>query len=154
MTTDVAILTFDETLFRAQCPAFANTTQYPTVYLQMLWDTATCYVSDVGNFGSLQGSCRQYALNLMVAHLAYQGDLTVEGTTPYVLGAATIDKVQITAVPPPLKNQWGWWLSTSVYGQQLWALLQVKSAGGIYVGGSPVLSSFRGYGDSGYAVPN
>lgn len=153
MTTP-AILTFDETLFRAQCPAFANTTRYPEVYLQMLWDAAICYISDVANYGSLQGSCRQYALNLLTAHLAYQGDLTVAGTTPYVLGSATIDKVQVSTVPPPLKNQWGWWLSSSVYGQQLWALLQVRSVGGWYIGGSPVLTSFRGYGTSGYAIPN
>ena len=69
---------------------------------------------------------------------------------PYVLGASAIDKVQITAIPVPLKNQWGWWLSISGYGQQLWALLQVNSVGGFYIGGSPILTSFRGYGFSGF----
>jgi hypothetical protein len=149
-----AILTFDATLFRQQCPAYADPTKYPDPVLQIYWDTAICYMSNVGNYGSLQGSSRQYGLNLLTAHLLYIAGLVAKNTVPYVLGAATIDKVQITAIPPPLKNQWGWWLSQSAYGQQLWALLQVNSVGGFYIGGSPILTSFRGYGYSGYAYFN
>jgi hypothetical protein len=55
---------------------------------------------------------------------------------------ANIDKVNVSLTPPPLKNQWQWWLSISPWGQQLWALLQVNSVGGHYIGGSPVLSGF------------
>jgi hypothetical protein len=153
-TPNPSILTYDDALFRQQIPAYASTAEYPEATLQAFWDSATCYMSDVGNFGVLQGSCRQNGLNLMTAHLVYISNLIARGQVPYVLGAATIDKVQITAVPPPLKNQWGWWMSVSPYGQQLWAMLQVNSVGGFYIGGSPVLSSFRGYGRSGYAIPN
>jgi Protein of unknown function (DUF4054) len=148
------LLTFDVDAFRIQFPAYASTVQFPDATLQAYWDSATCYMSDVGNYGSLQGTCRQYGLNLLTAHLAYISQLIASGQVPYVLGAATIDKVQITAVPPPLKTQFGWWLSISPYGQQLWALLQANIVGGFYIGGSPILSSFRGYGRSGYAIPN
>lgn len=149
-----AILTFDYALFIAQCPAYSNESQFSQATLQAFWDSATYYISDVGNFGSLQGDARQYAINLLVAHLVYISQLVASGTVPYVLGASSIDKVSITAVPPPLKNQWGWWMSISPYGQQLWALLQAKSVGGFYIGGSPTISAFRGYGYSGFAFFN
>ena len=149
-----AIITFDVALFRAQCPAYANPVTYPDETLQAFWDAATYYVSDVGNCGTLQGSGRQYGLNLMTAHLLYISGLVAKGQVPYVLAASTIDKVQVTTVQVPLKNQWGWWMSISPYGKQLWALLQVNSVGGYYIGGSPVLTSFRGYGYSGYSIPN
>lgn len=152
--SDPAILTYDDALFRQQIPAYSSLVKYPEATLQTWWDTATCYISDVGNFGSLQGICRQKAINLMMAHLIYISNLTAAGTVPYVLNTATVDKVNVSTVPPPLKNQWGWWMSISPYGQQLWALLQVNSAGGFYIGGSPILTSFRGYGFSGFAIPN
>jgi len=153
-TPNPTILTYNDALFRQQCPAYASTADYPEATLQAFWNSAISYMSDVGNFGDLQGDARQYGLNLMTAHLVYIAGLIAQGQVPYVLGAANVDKVQITAVPPPLKNQWGWWLSVSPYGQLLWSLLQVNSVGGFYIGGSPVLSSFRGYGRSGYAIPN
>jgi hypothetical protein len=45
--------------------------------------------------------------------------------------------------PPPETNQWQWWLSLSPWGQQLLALLLVKSAGGFYIGGFPERQGFR-----------
>lgn len=141
-----ALLTYDDALFRAQCPAYASPVTYPTATLQAFWDTATCYMSDVGNFGPLQGICRQKGLNLMTAHLVYISGQIAKGQVPYVMTASTIDKVQVTVAPPPLKNQWQWWMQASPYGQQLWALLQVNSAGGFYIGGSSTISAFRGYG--------
>jgi len=147
MTTPCpAILTYDDALFRAQCPAYSSFHRYPMATLQAFWTTATYYMSDVGNFGPLRCDARQAGLNLMTAHLVYISGLIAEGQVPYVMTAATIDKVQVTTVPPPLKNQWQWWMQVSPYGQQLWALLQVNSAGGYYIGGTPTLAAFRGYG--------
>lgn len=145
-----AILTYDDALFRAQVPAFASLKLYPETVLQMFWDFAINYISDVGNFGTLQGPARQYAINFMMAHLIAQGNQTAVGQTPFVLSASTIDKVTVTAVPPPLKNQWQQWMQTTVYGQSLWALLQVTSVGGFYIGGYPTLAAFRPYGNVGF----
>ena len=152
--TNPALLTYNDAAFRAQCPAYASPSQFPEPTLQAFWTGATYYVSNVGNFGSLQGAARQYALNLMTAHLVYISQLVAQGQVPYVLAASTIDKVQVTAVQVPIKNQWQWWMLVSPYGQQLWAQLQTQSVGGFYIGGSPTITAFRGYGNSGYAYYN
>src|ERR1700685_802222 len=93
------ILTFDVTLFRQQFPAFSNATNFPDATLQMYWDLATCYISDV-NCGVLNGSCRQKAINLMTAHLTQisvivRTNPTTSGT-PKVVTGSTIDKISVT----------------------------------------------------------
>ena len=137
------ILTFDYNLFIAQIPAYSDPTTYPEPTLQMWWDIAINYISDIGNCGSLQGAARQYAIDLMMAHLIYLSLQIAANQVPGLMQNATIDKVTVGLTPPPLPNQWQWWLSTSPYGQQLLALLQAHSAGGYYIGGSPTLSGFR-----------
>jgi len=67
------ILTFDYALFQQQFPVYANPMFYPESLIQSYWDIAINYISNVGNFGSLQGSARQYAINLFVAHLIFFG---------------------------------------------------------------------------------
>ena len=146
MSVPPAILTFNVTEFRLLFPAFANETQFPTVRLQMYWDSATCYITDIGNYGWLQGRCRQLAINYMTAHLTAISVLIAAGQTPGLVQNATVDKVSVGLTPPPLKNQWQWWLSTTPYGQELLALLQARSVGGWYIGGNPELSAFRKVG--------
>ena len=141
-----AIITFDYALFQAQIPAYSNSMTYPEATVQAYWNNAINYVSPVGNCGSVTCDKRKYAINLMTAHLIYIAGLIAAGQVPGLMQAATIDKVSVTLTPPPLKNQWQWWLMLSPYGQQLYALLQVNSVGGYYIGGSPVLSGFYGYG--------
>lgn len=136
-------LTFDVIDFRSLFQAFSNDVVYPDALLQMYWDTAINYISNVGNFGSLQGTSRQYALNLMTAHLAQLNVLINSGQTPYVMDNATIDKINIGLLPPPVKSQWQWWLNTTPYGAQLLSLLQTRSAAGFYIGGSPQVAAFR-----------
>lgn len=136
-------LTFDYDVFIAQVPAYSNITDYPEATLQAYWDTAIFYISDIVNCGSVTCEKRQYAINLMVAHLVYIAGLVATGQVPGLVQDATIDKVHVALTPPPLRNQWQWWLSLSPYGQQLYALLQVNSVGGYYIGGSPVLAGFR-----------
>lgn len=139
------ILTFDVAQFRAEFPEFANATTFPDVTLQMYWDNATCYVSDV-NCGTLAGECRQLALNLMTAHLTKLSQLILAGQTPGLVQNATVDKVTVGLTPPPLRSEWQWWLMTTPYGMQLLALLQGRSVGGFYVGGLPETSAFRRVG--------
>lgn len=127
-----AILTFNYAQFIALIPAYSNPTNYPEATLQAYWNSAINYVSDA-NFGDVQGDTRQYAINLMTAHLVYIAGLIATGTVPYLMQTANIDKVTVGLTPPPLKNQWQWWLSVSPYGQQLFALLQVNSVGGHYI---------------------
>ena len=137
-----ATITFDYALFIAQFPAYSNSLLYPEVTIEMYWDIATFYISTNANCGSLTGSARQYAINLMAAHLIYLAGLIASGQTPGVLQSATVDKVSVALQAPPDPNQWQWWLNGSPYGAQLLALLQVASAGGYYIPGGEGLAGF------------
>lgn len=138
-------LTFDVDLFRQQFPAFANETTFPDAMLQMYWDMATCYISDM-DCGWLNGRCRQLALNMMTAHLTALSVLIAAGMTPQLISSSTIDKITVTLKMPETPNEWRWWLNTTPYGMQLLSLLSANSAGGFYIGGLPELSAFRKVG--------
>jgi hypothetical protein len=148
MTTIV----FDPAAFRAN-PLFApfsNATTYSDAILNAWADAATGYISDQNGGCYVNGiSLKQQtqAINLMVAHLlslsTQIGNKPGAPKTPGLKQAATIDKVSVTLTPPPVKNQWQWWLSLTPYGQQLLALLQLASVGGFFFGAFPVAPSFR-----------
>lgn len=133
---------FDIPAFRISYPAFANVDTFPDATLQMYFDTATCYVANE-NYGCLADDCRYRALTLMTAHLVALSVLIAAGQVPGMVQNATIDKVTVGLTPPPLPNQFQWWLGLTPYGQQLLALLQVSSVGGFYVGGLPERSAIR-----------
>lgn len=141
-----AILTFDVVQFRIDYPEFTDP-PYSDADLQRCWNTATCYISNQ-NCGTLSGECRQLALNLMTAHLCTIANLAASGAGQVsgLVQSATIDKISVSQTPPPLKSQWQWWLSTTIYGQQLFALLQARSVGGFYAPGLPETSAFRRVG--------
>lgn len=136
---------FNATSFRALFPAFANTTTYPDATLQIYWDTGTSYISDkYGYCWPRWPLARQtLALNQMAAHLAYLNTQIAAGKPTGVLQGATIDKITVQLQPPPLTDQWSWWLNQSPYGQQLLALLQTAAVGGFFAGGFPVRDSLR-----------
>lgn len=138
----LTVLTFDYSLFQATCPEFSNPKRYPEVLLQGYWDTAINYMSPVANFGCLQGSQRQLGLNFLVAHLVFLSGLIEQGQVPGLMQTATIDKISVGLTPPPLPNQFQWWLNQSPRGQQLLGLLQANSVGGFYIGGSSPRAAF------------
>ncbi len=105
------IITFDYTSFTTQIPEYSNPEYYPESTVQNYWNGAINYVSNIGNFGVIQGSARQYALNLMTAHLIFYANQIVAQKVPALMQNATIDKVSIGVTPPPLPNQWQWFLN-------------------------------------------
>lgn len=133
---------FNLTLFRAQFPAFANTGTYPDLLLEQYFSSACDYISPA-DYGYLNGASRLNALNMMVAHLAQLFTILGAGQTPGIVDSATIDKVSVSLVPPPEKDQFQWWLNLTPYGAMLLALLAVKGVGGLYRGGRPELGAFR-----------
>lgn len=143
MADCLPILLFDATDFRAQIPAYMNPVMYPDTVLQQYWNGAVNYISDWGQCGRLRCESRRYAINLMAAHLIFLAGLVQQGQTPGLMQSATIDKVSVALTPPPLPNQWQWWLNGSPYGAQLLALLQVRSVGGGYSPG--IHGGIRGY---------
>lgn len=137
--------TFDVAAFRISYPAFSNPTTFPDALLQMNFTNGTSYIQNK-NAGWLNGVNRYQALTLMTAHLTQIGVIIANNQVPNLINGATIDKVSVTLTPPPVPNQWQWWLNTTAYGQQLLALLQVNSVGGVYVGGTLDRLSFRQIG--------
>lgn len=144
-------IALDIPLFRAQfSPVFDNVTTFPDALITLFWGNATAYVSDQTGgcyIGGMNVAQKTLALNYMTAHLlTIRGMIGSNSGAPRSTGlkqASTIDKVSVTLTPPPLKNQWQWWLSLTPYGQELLALLQVTTVGGFYLGGTPVYPAFR-----------
>jgi hypothetical protein len=144
------IFIFDIPAFRIEFPAFANVIKYPDALLQSDWDLATCYISDT-DYGILNGKCRYQALCLMTAHLQALKDIIASGqsgssTVPGLVENSKIDKIEVKLTPPPVKTQWAWWLSLTGYGQELLALLQMLSVGGLFIRGLPEKLGFRRIG--------
>jgi len=134
--------TLNITTFRTWYPAFSNATTYPDATVTMNWDTATLYIS-AEDYGWLSGSAREKCIYLMTAHIMALTDIIASGQNPGLVTGSSIDRINVTLTPPPLKNQFQWWLSNTAYGAQLLALLQAYSVGGLYVGGRSERSSFR-----------
>ena len=76
-----AILTFDYDGYIAnpQFALYSDPTNYPESLLLNYWNVAINYISNVGNFGDIQGDQRQYAIQLMLSHLIYLTNLINTG---------------------------------------------------------------------------
>jgi hypothetical protein len=144
MTT---VITFNYASFIAnpQFALYANPALYPQALLQAWWNNAINIISDNPYCGNIQGDQRYYAIELMLAHLMFLQNLNAQGQVPGLMQNATIDKVSVALTPPPLPNQWQWWMNLSPYGQQLLAMLKVNSVGGDYIGGSAPRAGFNGF---------
>lgn len=135
---------FNIVAFRQIFPAFASETKYPDTMIKFKLSLARGYVSEGC---TLQGEDYDNALMMMVAHLLWIDHLIASGqTTVSITTGATVGSVSVTSAPPPTKTGWQYWLATSPWGQQLWALLLMRAAGGWYIGGSPEGAAFRGVG--------
>lgn len=141
-TLDPPRIVLDADAFREQFSAFAS---MPTSTLQLFWDTAVLYMGDYPSC-ALPLTAKTGALNLLTAHLAALNALAQTGSTPAIVTMSRIDKIQVQLAAPPTTSGWAFWLATTPYGLQLWALLQQRSAGGFYAAGSPVRAGFRQVG--------
>lgn len=138
----------DYAAFRALFPAFALVTRYPDAALDAWWVMAGVFVKEGW---ALSGTKFVLAQQLMTAHLAHLATLSATDSTVSGVGgkgtgavqAASEGGVSVTFVAPPVKSAWQHWLSQSPYGQQLWALLSMSGAGGIYLGGLNERGAFR-----------
>ena len=139
----MAVISFNVELFRKRFSEFSDERIFDDEVLTTSWDMAACYIS-TDDYGCLHGACREQAVQLMTAHIQKLMLNAASGQSTTMVTSATIDKVSVSTTPPPVKSQLEWWLNTTPYGAQLWALLSMKSVGGMYLGGSPTLAGFRG----------
>lgn len=127
--------------FRTRFPSMKDPVVFTHELITSQWYQAQCFISP-GR--TLKGKCLENALYLMTAHLVWSHWLIMQGqTTANVVTGATISKVSVSMQPPPAKSAWQFWLSTTPFGLQLWALLNIKAAGGAYVGGLPERTAFK-----------
>ena len=145
-------IVFDPAAFRANplFAAYSNAAVYTDPVLQAWADIASNYIAKRYSYcypNTMTPEQATLALNLMTAHLlalsGQIGNAPAAPKTPGLKQAATIDKVSVTLTPPPVNNQWQWWLSLTPFGQMLLALLQKFTAGGFYFGGYPIRDSYR-----------
>lgn len=139
----MATLAIDIAAFRAQFPGQFPVPSQTDAKIQILWDIAICYISDIDE-GVLQGDCRRKAINYVVAHLITLNDKATAGQAPGFLESATIDKISVSIQSFESKTQFAWWMNQTIFGQAAYAMLQAKGAGGRYAAsGSNELGAFR-----------
>ena len=145
--------------FRAAFPAFASSSVFPDVMLNMYFSVAANFIDNTDNAYGFHGGQLDYVLWLVTAHLLFlarqaQQQAGTGGTgTGKNIGfttSASVGDISVNVAPPPTKNLYQSWLVTSPYGQQFYALAQAACAGGISVGGSPESSAFRRCGGGFY----
>lgn len=134
---------FDPAAFRLLFPAFADPIKYPDEMLGGYYIMAQCFITPSCLWGC--DDCIVTALYLMMAHLlSTTGNaVTTAISGSGVINSATIDKVTVSRQVPTTKGDFRQFLIQSPFGQQLLALLNIKSAGGWSVGGSLERQSIR-----------
>jgi hypothetical protein len=132
----------DISAFRAAFPAFADDAAYPDAMLDGKMIVAKCYVED--NQCTFDDTCRQYAYQLMVAHLLSIGISVAAGQPGRLIASAGEGPVNVSFSEPPTSSNFSYWLMTTPYGVELAALLSANSVGDYY-GGSVGLSAFKTY---------
>ncbi len=133
-------MNFDIAAFQAAFLAFASVSSA----------TIQAWVNLV--LGSPMGAWFQVATltdqQLMVAHIGQL--LTQAATGDNAQGGAVVSgsqgSVSASFAAPPIKTGLHYYLSSTSYGQMLWANLCVSTAGGDYVGGLPERRAFRKVG--------
>ncbi len=121
---------------RSQLPYFADATKYPDAVLTVDLDNAQNYISPL-NFGPLRDNSRVYAVYLMAGHLQLLRERLNAGQTGVgIQTAASVDKVSVTLTPPPIKEQYDYWLNLTPFGAELLFLLGSVTGAGWYIGGS------------------
>lgn len=134
-------MTFDITAFLTAFPAFQESSSGAVqVWVDIVQESA---------MGSWFCSTKLTQQQLIVAHVGYL--LTNANSVGNSQGGGAIvsgteGSVSASFAPPPIKDGLEYYLSSSVYGQMLWAMLNVSSAGGEYIGGLPERHAFRKVG--------
>lgn len=118
--------------FIAQFPEFTD-----NPHIDIMLDRAQNYITNL-NEGLLVCSSRRLAIYLLTAHLiAIQNAIASGDTSGLIQASASIDKVSVSNVPPPVDES-NYWFFLTPYGQQLWMLFDFHFATPGFIGGSPV----------------
>jgi hypothetical protein len=134
-------MTFDPVAFRQAFPAFTDTSDAAI----LVWAS----IVDESPMGSWFECATLTQQQLIVAHVGYlltNADSVGNSQGGGAVVSATEGSVSASFVAPPVKDGLEYYLSSSTYGQMLWAMLRIGAAGGAYVGGLPERSAYRKVG--------
>lgn len=135
-------MNFDVAAFRAAFPQFVDAIAYPDGVILGWFAISQAYL---GSSLALQGTTLTTAQQLLTAHIGAL--MSASGSSAMgAMQSASEGSVSASFAPPPIKSGLEYYLSGSTYGVQLWALLDVLSAGGQYIGGLPERQAFRKVG--------
>ena len=133
--------------FRTQFPAFDDPAAFRDEMLQLWDDAASLHLAEGWMLGGPQ---YELAHKLMTAHLVHLASVANRGGSGSTAGgavqSASEGSVSVSFTTPPTKTAWQFWLSSSPYGLQLWAMLTIAGSGGVYIGGLPEREAFRKVG--------
>lgn len=132
------------TTFRANFPLYADETTYTDMTLESEYEIGKCFIAD--NDCTFPEKCREYALQLMLAHLTYCSDESNAGNNSGVIQSANEGDVSVSFAVPDISDPWHNWMNLSPFGKKLLAMLSAQSVGGFYVGGLPERKGFRKIG--------
>jgi hypothetical protein len=135
------IIDLDIASFRINFPAYASEADYPDMRLNSQYAIGKCFIAD--NDCTLPEECREYALQLMLAHLLSIQDSIASGRPTQIVTSASEGSVSVSLAEPPNSDTWTYWFSTTPYGLQLITMLDASSVGGFFIGGSEERRGFR-----------
>ena len=138
---------FDETLFRAQFPAFQSEETYPATLLNAMFEVAKIRLTPYYNW-LIAGNKLQYALNLMTAHVTALRTAIAggEGEGWGIVQGASEGSVSVSMAVPNVKDGFDYWMMQTPYGQELLAFLKTLVVAGFYFGGKPEGAAIRDVG--------
>lgn len=131
--------------FRLMFPAFNDEILYRDEMIELWGEQANQFLAE--SWG-LNGGKFELAFNLMTAHLLSLASKEINGGSGAsgAVQSATEGSVSVSFAAPPSRNGWEFWLSSTPYGVQLWALLNQLGSTGVYIGGLPERNAVRKVG--------
>lgn len=138
------MIDLDIVSFRVIFPLYSNEETYPDLLLNAQYEIGKCYIED--SDCAMEETCREYALQLMLAHLLYIRDLVNSGANVGVITSASEGDVSVSLAQPNVDSAWDYWFNSTPFGTELLAMLSLQAVGGFYVGGSMERKGFRKIG--------
>lgn len=130
--------------FRQAFPEFTSVVTYPDQMISVQLEISKVYLNQ---FYADDEATSDLVLQLMLAHVLTLRTLILDGQTEILISKLGNEgDVSVSLATPPSESTFYYWLSTSTYGLQLLSILEIKSCGGFYIGGSPEREPFRKFG--------
>lgn len=118
-------MTLNIATFRSRFSEFGSSNEFSDDELNSLYEIAIIYC--VGS-----ESWREYAQQLMLAHLLKIQELNASGNAPRQIASASESSVSVSVVPPSSTSDLSYWYQLTTYGQQIAALYRTKAPEGYY----------------------